>query len=39
MGGFTDGAFAFMMVIRKMGGFTDERDRFEEIDDLRMPEV
>ena len=39
MAGFTDGAFAFMMVIRKMSRFTDGRDRFEEIDDLRMPEV
>ena len=39
MSRFTDGAFAFMMVIRKMSRFTDERDRFEEIDDLWMPEV
>ena len=28
---FTDGAFAFIMVIRKTGGFTDGGDRFEEI--------
>ena len=28
---FTDGAFAFMMVIRKMARFTDKGDRFEEV--------
>ena len=31
MGIFTDGAFAFIMVIRKMLRFTDGRDQFKEV--------